>query len=87
LQLRGNYTNQSANVGDNLTSVGDFTNLLVDIDPDYAGLYPGTWTKYTITFVGLTGLVNVRLAFRYMVDDTAINGEMIGVDKVQFISK
>lgn len=87
LQVRGNYTNQSANVGDNLTSVGDFTNLLVEIDPDYQGLYPGTWTKYTVVFAGLTGLTNVRLAFRYMVDDTAINGEMIGVDKVEFKSK
>jgi len=87
LQVRGNYTNQSANVGNDLTSVGDFTNLLVDIDPDYTGTYPGTWTKYTITFAGLTGLVNVRLAFRYMVDDTAVNGEMIGVDKVEFVSK
>lgn len=87
LQVRGNYTNQSADVGNSLESIGDFTTLLVDIDPDYIGAYPGAWTKYTITFSGLTGLTNVRLGFRYMVDDTAINGEMIGVDKVEFISK
>lgn len=88
LQVRGNYTNQSANVGGDVKSFGDFTQLLVDIDPNYAGIYPDTWTKYTITFAGLpSALTNVRLGFRYMVDNTAANGEMIGIDKVQFISK
>jgi hypothetical protein len=88
LQVRGNYTTQSTNVGETVESVGDFTQLLVDIDPNYAGDFPPTWTKYTITFAGLpAGTTNVRLAFRYMVDDTAVNGEMIGVDKVEFISK
>jgi hypothetical protein len=88
LQVRGNFTNQSAFVGDNVKTVGDFTTLLLDIDPNYTGLYPAEWTKYTITFAGLpSALTNVRLAFRYMVDDTGVNGEMIGVDKVEFVSK
>ena len=88
LQVRGNFTNGSANVGTTVESVGDFTNLLVDIDPSYAGDFPPTWTKYTITFAGLpAGTTNIRIAFRYMVDDTAVNGEMIGVDKVEFVSK
>lgn len=88
LQVRGNFTNQSASVGTDVKSFGDFTQLLVDIDPNYAGVYPATWTKYTITFAGLpAALTNVRLGFRYMVDNTGANGEMIGIDKVQFISK
>lgn len=87
LQVRGNFTTQSATVGNTVESVGDFTTLLQDIDPDYIGLYPAAWTKYTITFAGLTGSVNVRIGFRYMVDDTGVNGEMIGLDKVEFISK
>ena len=88
LQVRANYTNQSANVGTDVKSFGDFTQKLVDIDSAYAGIYPSVWTKYTITFSGLpTALTSVRLGFRYMVDDTGSNGEMIGVDKVQFVSK
>ncbi|MBC7851104.1 MAG: choice-of-anchor J domain-containing protein [Chitinophagaceae bacterium] len=88
LQVRGNYTNQSAYVGDDVKATGDFPVLLVDIDPNYSGLYPIGWTKYTITFSDLpAGTSNIRLAFRYMVDDTGVNGEMIGIDKVEFISK
>ncbi len=88
LQVRGNFTNQSTEVGPDVKSFGDFTQLLIDIDPNYQGLYPATWTKYNITFAGLpSSLTSVRIGFRYMVDNTAANGEMIGIDKVEFISK
>ncbi len=88
LQVRANYTNQSANVGSSSKEFGDFTNLLLDINPDYQMDYPDTWTKYTLTFTGLpSSLTAVRVAFRYMVDDISINGDMIGIDQFQFISK
>ena len=88
LQVRGNYTNQSSNVGGSVKEFGDFNNLLLDINPSYGFDYPDTWTKYTLTFAGLpSALTSVRVAFRYMVDDISVNGDMIGIDRFEFISK
>lgn len=88
LQVRANYTNQSINVGSNSKEFGDFSELLLDINPDYGMNYPDTWTQYTLTFAGLpASLTGVRVAFRYMIDDISVNGDMIGIDKFEFISK
>lgn len=88
LQVRANYTNQSANVGAGVKDFGDYTTSLLDINPNYGNDYPENWTKYTITFAGLpSALTSVRVAFRYMVDDISVNGDMIGIDKFEFVSK
>jgi hypothetical protein len=44
--------------------------------------YPGDWTQYSVTVSGLSGPATARFAFRYMVNDTSVNGDYIGIDNV-----
>lgn len=79
LQVRLSQAGTSTNVGSDYASVGDFSSLLVDVNPTLAqNGYPQTWTQYTYTFTGsaFTG----RIGFRYFVTDTVNNGNYIGVD-------
>ncbi len=91
LQVRGNFTTPSTNVGNDWTSVGDFSTLLLDINPTLSfGAYPTAWTKYTITLSGITGTISGRFAFRYYVQDggpDGINAGEVGIDALSFISK
>jgi len=91
MQVRGNFVNTSSNVGRDWTSVGDFNSLLLDINPGLVLFgYPETWTKYTITLSGISGVINGRLAFRYYVASGGPDGNnsgMVGVDEASFISK
>lgn len=92
LQVRGNFTTDAVNVGKTATDVGDFTSLLLDINPSLTATgYPIAWTKYTITLSGLPStLVNGRIAFRYFVPNggpSGANSDMIGIDAFEFISK
>ena len=90
MQVRLSTAGSSNNVGTNATSVGDFTTLLMDINPTYsmntnpgaptgnpptvAG-YPETWRQYTLTLSGLpAGGVSGRFAFRYFVEGGGLNG-------------
>jgi hypothetical protein len=90
LQLRLNAANTGTNVGNSATSVGDFTALLLDIDPDYStgnqpSGYPITWTSYAETITGLSGPTPGRLGFRYYVENSGpdgTNGNEIGIDDV-----
>jgi hypothetical protein len=44
----------STNVGSTATGVGDFTTLLLDINPNYTtNCYPDVWTQFTVTLSGL----------------------------------
>jgi hypothetical protein len=91
MQVRANYTNASANCGSGAQEVGDFTSLLLDINPNLIlSDYPNTWTKYTLTVAGVTGTINARFGFRYFLTDagpSGTNGDMIGIDKFEFVSK
>ncbi|MGL6039255.1 choice-of-anchor J domain-containing protein [Soonwooa sp.] len=50
LEVRLSGNGASTNVGSTATSVGDFTTLLLSVNPDLTtGVYPTTWTKYSIT--------------------------------------
>ena len=107
MEVRISANGSSVDVGNSPTSVGDFTTLLLDINPSYAqttltstGLdgYPITWTQYTVTLsVNSNGTVsaldpvlvnqgtpgatfNGRLAFRYFVQDTSLNGNLVALD-------
>jgi hypothetical protein len=83
LQIRLSTNGASTEVGSTATSVGDFTTLLLDIDSDYSGTYPTTWTQFTVTVSGLSGPTSGRLAFRYFVENGGTNGtnsNIIGVD-------
>jgi hypothetical protein len=88
LQVRLSTNGGSTDVGSTATSVGDFTTLLLDINPTYApGGYPTVWTQYTITLSDLGGATNGRLAFRYIVENggpTGSNSDYIGIDTVEY---
>lgn len=85
MQVRANFTNGTANVGSSASDIGNFSTLLLDINPNYifndpggnGGVmgYPRAWTKYTITISGLTAPVsNARFAFRYLGTDAGLQG-------------
>jgi hypothetical protein len=83
LQVRLSTNGASTNVGTTATDVGDFTTLLLDINPNYGQDYPTTWTQFTITLSGLAGPTSGRIAFRYFVEDGGPNGNnsnIIGLD-------
>jgi PEP-CTERM motif len=84
LEVRLSTNGASANVGATAASVGDFTTLLMTLNPALSpDGYPTDWTQYTVTLSGLGGgQVGGRLAFRYTVDDTSVNGDYIGIDTV-----
>lgn len=94
LQVRLNVINSSADVGTDSNSVGNFTRVLEDINPDLSisgpGSYPGVWTKYSITISGIPTPEKSRVAFRYYVNNGGpggVNGLGVGIDKFEFISK
>ena len=84
LQVRLSTNGSSANVGASNISVGDFSNLLLEINPTLtAALYPPIWTQYTITSSGLAAPTTGRIAFRYYVPNggpTGLNSDLIGID-------
>ncbi|WP_298221589.1 choice-of-anchor J domain-containing protein [Flavobacterium sp.] len=66
------------------TNVGDYTEVLVDVNPalDLTS-YPTSWEQFTYIVTGLTGPTDVKLAFRYFVTDGGSNGnnsDIIGLD-------
>ncbi|MDB5193701.1 MAG: hypothetical protein JWQ96_3264 [Segetibacter sp.] len=92
MQVRANFTDGTANVGGSASSVGSFTNLLLDINPNYlyndpsgntpvAPGYPQAWRKYTITISGIAGTgstTNGRFAFRYFIPNAGLFGGTTG---------
>ena len=85
LQIRVSTAGASTNVGTAATDVGDFTNLVLDINPtlDAAG-YPTEYTQYTID---LAAQANGRIAFRYFVENggpDGVNSNYVGIDTVTF---
>jgi hypothetical protein len=101
MEVRANYVNGSANVGTGATTVGDFTSLLLNINPTMANNdpngYPQAWRQYkgVVTGVGNT-LKKARFAFRYVsaadgITTGGISGtnasSLIGIDLFKFMSK
>jgi hypothetical protein len=88
LQVRMSTNGASQNVGVTATDVGDFTSLLLDINPTYTvGGYPEVYTQMTVTVTGVPSATLGRLAFRYFVEDGGdgfINSNYIGIDTFQF---
>src|SRR5262249_4786214 len=84
LELRLSLNGASTNVGGTDASVGDFSTLLLTINPALApGGFPETWALFAATISGLGGATDGRFAFRYSVTDTSINGDYIGIDTVR----
>ncbi|MFN0081984.1 MAG: choice-of-anchor J domain-containing protein [Ferruginibacter sp.] len=88
LELRMSTNGTSVNAGTTNVSVGDYTNLLLTVNPTLTTTgYPFTWTQYTATVSGVTGTVSGRFAFRYFVTSGGPNGansDNIGVDQVEY---
>ncbi len=91
LQVRLSTAGPSTEVGALPTDVGDFSTLLLDLNPNYflegTGSYPTTWTPFTITLSGLPGPTQGRLAFRYYVEHGGSSGshsDYIGIDSLEF---
>ena len=83
MQVRLSTNGTSTNIGTTATDVGDFSTLLLDINPNLTNQYPETWTQFTITISGLAGPTSGRIAFRYFVTDggpSGNNSNFIGVD-------
>jgi subtilisin family serine protease len=88
LELRMSLNGGSTDVGSTATSVGDFTTLLLSVNPDQASTgYPQVWTEYTATLSGIGTPTSGRLAFRYFVTDAGASGtnsNYIGIDTVEY---
>lgn len=98
MQVWLNPNNESTNVGRHAGDTGDFTLMLVDINPllsvsPYPTGYPTQWTKFEFTINGLpNGTIpqKHRVAFRYYVKDGGPGGSAsneIGIDDFDFTSK
>src|SRR4029079_73000 len=78
----------SSNVGTTATDVGDFTTLMLDINPTYTvSDYPNAWTQFTVTVTGVPSPTLGRLAMRYFVENggpTGVNSDYIGIDTFAF---
>jgi hypothetical protein len=83
LEVRLSTNGASGNVGATTTSVGDFTSLLLSINPTLSSSgYPQAWTLFTANVSGLGAGATGRFAFRYVVPDTSANADYIGIDSV-----
>ncbi len=92
LQIRMSTNGASSNVGITATDVGDFTTLMLDINPNYLttglGSYPVIWTAFTVIVNGLGSPTQGRIAFRYYVENGGPSGtrsDYIGIDTVSYI--
>jgi hypothetical protein len=69
------------NVGTTNASVGDFTSLLLTVNPTLSATgYPDVWTQYSVTLPSAT---SGAFAFRYFVTDAGpvgTNSSYIGID-------
>jgi hypothetical protein len=89
LEVRLSTAGTSVNVGATPTSVGDFSGLLLSVNPNLTvGGYPEVWTEYTITLSGLPPAgTNGRVALRYFVTNGGFEGDnsyLIGIDQFSY---
>lgn len=89
LEIRLSTAGGSTNAGATATTTGDFTTLLLSVNPTLiTGVYPQVWTQYTITNAeGLPRNGTGRIAFRYFVTGAGslgTNSDYIGIDTVSY---
>lgn len=84
LEVRLSTSGFSTNIGSTATSVGDFSTLLLTINPTLtASGYPTAWTQYNVNLPSVLAGSFGRIAFRYSVTDAgadAANANYIGID-------
>ncbi len=87
LEVRLSTNGASTSVG-NGNGVGDYNTLLLSVNPSLIlGVYPTTWTMYTVTISGLPAPTSGRIAFRYFVTSAGLNGtnsDYISIDQVDY---
>ena len=87
LHVRLSTNGASTNVGTLATDVGDFSTLLLDINPTYASNgYPNVWTQFTVTLSGIASPTTGRLALHYFVENGGPNGsnsDYIGIETLE----
>ncbi len=88
LEVRLSTNGASTNVGSGAAGLGDFTTLLLSINPTLTtNVYPQVWTQFTITISGLPAPTSGRIAFRYFVTGAGslgTNSDYIGIDQVVY---
>src|SRR5206468_7265192 len=88
MQVRLGTAGASTNVGVGALGTGDFSTLLLDINPTYTTTgYPTAWTQETINITGIPSATLGRLAFRYFVENggpSGANSDYIGIDTFQY---
>jgi hypothetical protein len=79
MQARLSTSGGSTNVGGAYGQVGVFTDLKVDINPNFnlTG-FPDAWTNYSFSYLG--GPTTGRIAFRFYTPNIRSFGSYIGVD-------
>lgn len=91
LLVRMSTSGGSTNVGDGITDFGDFSTVLLSINPDLNVTdYPKTWTQYSVTIEGLESEVTGRFAFHYDFENGGPAGDKsdyIGIDTVSYTQK
>jgi len=89
LEVRLSKNGTSTDVGTTSTDVGDFSILLLSINPSLLQyVYPETWTEFVIDSVNAGG--TGRIAFRYFVTNggpTGTNSNYIGIDSFKVTYK
>jgi hypothetical protein len=86
LEVRLSSSGASTDVGSTPSSVGDFSELLLTVNPALSdGGYPTSWTQFVYSFSDLTAPVTGRIGFRYSVPNRDVNGSTIGIDSVFII--
>jgi hypothetical protein len=95
LQVRLSMMGATSQFPADETSTGDYSTLLLDINPNYSnnssqGGFPYNWKRYSITLSGLPANgTGCRFAFRYYVTNagpTGSNSDYIGVDSIAYIT-
>lgn len=88
LEVRMSLNGSSTNVGTLATDVGDFTTLLLSVNPTLTTTgYPEVWTQFVINISGVATPTDGRIAFRYYVTGagpTGNNSNYIGIDSFDF---
>ena len=88
LQVLMSTNGVSTDVGATNTSTGDYSTLLLDINPTLIATgYPLGWTKYTINISGLGSPASGRIGFRYFVTNggpSGANSNFVGIDTLSY---
>lgn len=79
LQARLSTSGGSTDIGSSYGDVGVFTDLKVDINPNFLLTgFPDIWTQYNFTYTGAS--TTGRVAFRFYTPNVALYSSYIGVD-------